>query len=155
LATSAAAARLGHLDAGEVGAENVPAAGGARCEDGHLAAAAPDAENVLPVLDHRGRQQPRALSRPSIRSCRLRCSMNARPLAPFQSAACPAFTATNDTATSPAKRHPAGDHDCRAGMPDKAVLRTAARMIDTATDQPESAIGADRDATARELDHFL
>jgi hypothetical protein len=43
----------------------------------------------------------RALSRPSIRSCRSRCSMNSRPLAPFQSWACSAFTATKATLHRP------------------------------------------------------
>src|SRR6202034_748723 len=47
-----------HLDPGEVGAESVPAASGAGREDGHLTAAAPDIENVLPVLDLRGGEQP-------------------------------------------------------------------------------------------------
>src|SRR6202035_681106 len=50
---------LGHLDPGEVRAESMPAAGGPRREDGHLTAAAPDVENVLPVADLRGDEQPR------------------------------------------------------------------------------------------------
>ena len=36
----------------------MPAAGGACREDGRITAAAPDVENVLPVLDLRGGQQP-------------------------------------------------------------------------------------------------
>ena len=52
-------ARLGHLDPGKVRAQGVPAAGGACREDSRLTAAAPDVENVLPVLDRRGGQQPR------------------------------------------------------------------------------------------------
>jgi hypothetical protein len=52
-------ARFGHLNPGEVGAESVPAAGGACREDGHLTAAASDVENVLPVLDLRGGEQSR------------------------------------------------------------------------------------------------
>ena len=91
----------------------------------------------------------RARSRPSIRSCRSRCSMNSRPLAPFQSLACSAFTATNDTLLRPqpcldrcrcAVRYViAGDRDGGGGMPERRVLRAAARLIDTATDHPESA----------------
>jgi hypothetical protein len=52
-------ARLRYQDPGEVGAESMTAGGGARREDGHLTAAASDVENVLPVLDLRGREQPR------------------------------------------------------------------------------------------------
>ena len=52
-------ARFGYLDPGEVGAESVPAAAGACREDGRVTAAAPDVENVLPVLDLRGGEQPR------------------------------------------------------------------------------------------------
>jgi hypothetical protein len=52
-------ARLGHLDPGQVRAQSVPAAGGARREDSRITAAAPNIENVLPVLDRRGGQQPR------------------------------------------------------------------------------------------------
>jgi len=52
-------ARFSHLNPGEVGAESVPAAGGAGREDGHLTAAATDVENVLPVLDLRGGEQSR------------------------------------------------------------------------------------------------
>ena len=44
----------------------------------------------------------RAVSRPFIRSCRSRCSMNSRPLAPFQSSACSAFTITTATLHRPA-----------------------------------------------------
>ena len=44
----------------------------------------------------------RAVSRPRIRSCRSRCSMKCLPLAPFQSSACSAFTATKDTLYRPA-----------------------------------------------------
>jgi hypothetical protein len=51
-------ARLGHLDPGKVRAQSRPAAGGARRENGHITAAAPDVENLLPVLDPRGSQQP-------------------------------------------------------------------------------------------------
>jgi hypothetical protein len=50
---------FGYLDPGQVRAESAPAAGGACREDGRIAAAAPDVENVLPVLDLRGNQQPR------------------------------------------------------------------------------------------------
>jgi hypothetical protein len=51
--------RFRYQDPGEVGAESITAAGGARREDGHITAAASDVENVLPVLDLRGREQPR------------------------------------------------------------------------------------------------
>src|SRR5581483_313882 len=50
--------RLGYLDPGKVRAQSVPAAGGVRGQDRQLTAAAPDVEDVLPVLDHRGRQHP-------------------------------------------------------------------------------------------------
>src|ERR1039457_4661550 len=52
-------ARFGYLDPGQVGAESVPAAGGACREDGRITAAAPDVENVLPVLDLCSGEQPR------------------------------------------------------------------------------------------------
>lgn len=52
----------------------------------HITAAASDVENVLPVLTCAAASN-RAVSRPSIRSCRSRCSMNSHPLAPFQSSA--------------------------------------------------------------------
>ncbi len=44
---------------GKVRAQSMPTPGGARRQDGRLTAAAPDVENVLPVLDRRGGQQPR------------------------------------------------------------------------------------------------
>jgi hypothetical protein len=53
------AARFGYLDPGQVRAQSVPAAGGVCREDGRITAAAPDVENVLPVLDLRAGQQPR------------------------------------------------------------------------------------------------
>ena len=43
----------------------------------------------------------RLVNRPLIRSCRSRCSMKYRPLAPFQSSACFAFTATKATLYRP------------------------------------------------------
>src|ERR1700684_3734022 len=43
------------LSGARAGAERVPAAGGACREDSRITAAAPDAENVLPVLDPRRR----------------------------------------------------------------------------------------------------
>jgi hypothetical protein len=52
-------ARFGYQDLGQVRAQSVPAAGGACGEDGHLTAAGPDVQNVLPILDLRGGQQPR------------------------------------------------------------------------------------------------
>jgi hypothetical protein len=51
--------RFGHLDPREVRAERVPAASGACREDGRVTASAPDVENVLPVPDLRGGEQPR------------------------------------------------------------------------------------------------
>jgi hypothetical protein len=43
----------------KVRAQSMPAAGGARREDGRITAAAPDVENILPILDPRGGKQPR------------------------------------------------------------------------------------------------
>jgi hypothetical protein len=57
--SSGEAARLSHLDPGKVRAQSMPAAGGARRQQSRLTAATPDIENVLPVLDRRGGQQPR------------------------------------------------------------------------------------------------
>ena len=51
--------RLGYLNPGKIRAQHVPATGGARRQDSRLTAAAPDVENVLPILDRRGGQQPR------------------------------------------------------------------------------------------------
>ena len=79
----------------------VPAAGGACREDGRITATAPDVENVLPSWICAAASN-RAVSRPRIRSHRSRCSMKCLPLAPFQSSACSAFTATKDTLYRPA-----------------------------------------------------
>jgi hypothetical protein len=106
-------ARFGYLDPGKVRAQSMPAAGGARREDGRITAAAPDVENILPVLDPRAGKQS-AVSRLSIRSCRSRCSMNSRPLAPFQSSACSAFTATKPTLHRP---------ESAIGAPSKRPIR--------------------------------
>ena len=56
--------RFGYLDPGKVRAQSMPVAGGARREDGRITAAAADVENVLPVLDLRGGEQPRRESAP-------------------------------------------------------------------------------------------
>jgi hypothetical protein len=50
--------RFGYLDPGKVRAQGMPAAGGAGRRDGHITAPASDVENVLPVRDLRGGQQP-------------------------------------------------------------------------------------------------
>ena len=93
--------RFGYLNAGQVRAESVPAAG----------------VRVLRGLSyHRSRTRCRERSpRPGsgrrratassagerTRSCRSRCSMKCRPLAPFQSSACSAFTGTKETLHRP------------------------------------------------------
>jgi hypothetical protein len=52
-------ARFGHLDRGQVGAQDLPAGRGPGREDSHVTAAAADVENVLPVPDPRAGEQPR------------------------------------------------------------------------------------------------
>ena len=68
-------ARLGHLDPGKVRAQSVPAASSACRENGHITAAAPHVENVLPSWI-RALASNRAVSRPSN-------SARAVPDAPF------------------------------------------------------------------------
>jgi hypothetical protein len=82
--------------------------------------------------------------------------MNCRPLAPFQSSACSAFTATKPTLHRPAAR-PGSVPDAPFGtfLPEIAtayrsgVLCAAAPLIGAATDRPESAIGAPSTRTIR------
>ena len=144
--TCVAPARLGDLDPGEVRAHSVPAAGGACREDGRITAAAPDVENVLPVLDLRGGEQPRRQPAP-------------HPLMPLTlldelppAGSVPVLGLLRihrheGHATSP--RNPAravarcavryvlaGDRDGPEGKPERG-LRAAARVIDAATDRPE------------------
>jgi hypothetical protein len=52
-------ARFRYQDPGEIGAQSAPAAAGACREDGRVTASTPDVENVLPVPDLHGGEQPR------------------------------------------------------------------------------------------------
>ena len=138
-------ARFRYQDPGEVGAQSLPAAGGARREDGHITAAAPDVENVLPVLDLRGGQQPRR--QPA-----------QHPLMPLTlldelppTGSVPVFGLLHihrhegHAMTGPVPDAPFGTFSpeiatvaghARAG----SSARAAARLIDAMTDHPESAI---------------
>lgn len=113
----------------------------------HITAAASDVENVLPVLTCAAASN-RAVSRPSIRSCRSRCSTNSHPLAPFQSSALLHIHRHEGHAMpGPVPDTPFGTFlleiaTARESMPEQGVLRAAARLSDTATDHPESAIGS-------------
>ena len=95
----------------------------------------------------------RAVSRSRIGSCRSRCSMKCLPLAPFQSSACSAFTATKATLHRPSPARTgarcavryvlAGHRDGRGGMPEQAFCapRVAVCLSSSAPRSPRDLPG--------------